>query len=268
MVAGLTRVQAQENFKRVFAPEDGLVNRYEMPQRDEICLNGHWLFQADADTTAPIGDVPSLGAWDQTEIKIPSPWNVNGFFAGGAGGDFRAYPSYPDSWQNVKAAWMEKDIVVPKLWTDKRVLLHFSAVAGMLILYVNGHRVGQGFDIFFAQEFDVTPWIKFGETNQILVKVIASKVFDKPGDYGRREYLSGSFWGAYIAGIWQDVFLMAEPKVAVSDIFVQPWVNQDELRVEATVENHGSTAGDGGNWRRGAGMDQSGRLFCDGGARG
>ena len=240
MVAGLTRVQAQENFKRVFAPEDGLVSRYEMPQRDEICLNGHWLFQADADTTPPTGDTPSPGAWDKTEIKIPSPWNVNGFFAGGAGGDFRAYPSYPESWQNVKAAWMEKDMAVPKSWRDKRVLLHFSAVAGMLIVYINGHRVGQGFDIFFAQEFDVTPWIKFDETNQILVKVIAPKVFDKPGDYGRREYLSGSFWGTYIAGIWQDVFLLAERKVAVSDIFVQPWVNRDELRVETTLENHGS----------------------------
>jgi beta-galactosidase len=242
IVAGFVQVQARENFKRAFAPQDGLVSRYEMPQRDEICLDGHWFFQGDADTTPPTGDTPSLGAWDQTEIKIPSPWNVNGFFAGGAGGDFRAYPSYPDNWQNVEAAWMERDVHVPKSWGDERILLHFSAVAGMLIVYVNGHRVGQGFDIFFAQEFDVTPWIKIGGTNQVLVKVIAPKVFDKPGNYGHREYLSGSFWGTYIAGIWQDVFLVAEPKIAVSDIFVQPWVNRDELRVEATLENHGLTA--------------------------
>ena len=62
------------------------------------------------------------------------------------------------------------------------------------------------------------------DTNQILVKVIAPKVFDQPGRYGRREYLSGSFWGTHIAGTWQDVFLLAEPEVSVSDVFVQPWV--------------------------------------------
>jgi beta-galactosidase len=88
----------------------------------------------------------------------------------------------------------------------------------------------------------VTKLIKFGADNEILVKVISSKVFDKPGRYGRREYLSGSFWGTHIAGIWQDVFLLAEPKVSVSDIFVQPLLDQDELRVETTLVNHSSAS--------------------------
>jgi hypothetical protein len=34
--------------------------------------------------------------------------------------------------------------------------------------------------------------VKLGEDNQILVKVISSRVFDKRGHYGRREYLAGS----------------------------------------------------------------------------
>ena len=33
------------------------------------------------------------------------------------------------------------------------------------------------------------------------------------------------------------MFLLAEPKVAVGDIFVQSWVDKDELKVEATVTN-------------------------------
>ena len=163
------------------------------------------------------------------------------------------------AWENVPAAWMQKTVKVPLDWEGKRIVLHFGAVGGRLVVYVNGQRVGDGFDIFFAQDFDVTDLIHFGADNQILVKVISSKVFDKPGHYGRREYLSGSFWGTFISGIWQDVFLLAEPKVAVSDIFVQPLVDRDELRVEATVANHGSTpatinlSGDGPR------MDQSGR---------
>jgi len=226
-------------FDRVFAPQSGLVCQYEQPARDEICLNGAWHFQGDDSTDVPGDAVPVLKTWDTVPIKIPSPWNINSFLMNLSeqGGDFRAYPSYPDSWEKYRAAWMEKDVNVPAKWRDKRVVLHFGAVAGEMTVYVNGQRVSDGFDIFFAQEFDVTAWIRLGETNQILVKVIAPKVFDKPGRYGRREYLSGSFWGTYIAGIWQDVFLLAEPKVAVSDIFVQPYVNQDELRIEAEITN-------------------------------
>jgi beta-galactosidase len=229
-------------FHHPFAPQDGLVSQYEEPLRREICLNGTWRFQGDQNTSDPGEVVPQLGAWDKVAIKIPSPWNVNSFSMNlnEQGGDFRTYPSYPTNWETLPAAWMEKIIRVPKDWDGKRIILHFGAVAGKVVVFVNGKRAGNGFDIFFAQDYDVTKFIHFGEDNQILVKVIGSKVFDKPGRYGRREYLSGSFWGTFIAGIWQDVFLLAEPKVAVSDIFVQPLVAQDELRVETTLVNHSS----------------------------
>ncbi|MGH7952875.1 MAG: glycoside hydrolase family 2 protein, partial [Limisphaerales bacterium] len=239
-IYGLSTFAQGVQFNRTFAPQDGLVCRYEELLRQEICLNGRWLFQGDQNTAIPDETIPQLGNWDQTEIKIPSPWNVNRFFEGQSGGDFRAYPSYPKEWENARAAWMEKTVSVPKNWDGKRIILYFGAVAGDMTVYVNGKRVGEGFDIFFAQEFDVTKLIRFGNTNQILVKVIAPKNFDKPGRYGHREYLSGSFWGTFIAGIWQDVFLLAEPKIALSDIFVQPWVNQNELRIEATLANHSS----------------------------
>jgi Glycosyl hydrolases family 2, sugar binding domain len=226
-------------FDRPFAPQEGLVSRYEAPVRQEICLNGLWRFQGDQDRSVPGEILPPLGAWDTTAIKIPSPWNVNSFSMNlnEQGGDFRTYLSYPTNWEKLPAAWMEKKVKVPSAWTGKRILLHFGAVAGDMVVYVNGQRAGEGFDIFFAQEFDVTGLIRPGEDNQVLVKVISPKTFDKPGQYGHREYLSGSFWGTHIAGIWQDVYLLAEPKVAVSDTFVQPLVDQDELRIEATLQN-------------------------------
>jgi len=230
-------------FSRPFAPQEGLVSRYEEPAREEICLNGSWRFQGDENTDIPGETASPPGAWEATAIKIPSPWNVNSFSMNldEQGGDFLAYPSYPKAWEKVAAAWMEKTVTVPSNWADKRLILHFGAVAGDVVVYVNGKRAGEGFDIFFAQEFDVTGLIHPGAKNQILVKVISPKVFDRPGPYGRREYLSGSFWGTHIAGIWQDVFLLAEPAIAISDVFAQPWVDRDELRVEATITNRSET---------------------------
>lgn len=254
------------SFTRAFAPQEGLVASCEEPFRQEICLNGSWRFRGDSDTSIPGEIAPAPGIWDKTPIKIPSPWNVNSFEMEGnmPGGDFRAYPSYPQEWENLRAAWMERMITVPGSWRGKRLVLHFGAVAGEMVIYVNGHRVGQGFDIFFAQDFDVTKFIQPGSENQILVKVIKPEVFNKPGKYGRREYLSGSFWGTYIAGIWQDVFLEAMPQVHVADVFIEPMVDVGELRVEVTLANDSSApadvelSGDIREW-----INQAGRSVLD-----
>ena len=232
-------------FDRVFAPQDGLVSRYETSTRAEICLNGSWKFQTDSSTEVPGETIPQLGEWDKMAIKIPSPWNVNAFSMENGtmpGGDFRTYPSYPQSWEKAQAAWMEKTVNVPKNWDGKRIVLHFGAVGGKIVVFVNGKRMGEGFDIFFAQDYDITDAVKLGQDNQILVKVVSSNVFDKRGRYGRREYLAGSFWGQFVSGIWQDVFLLAEPKVSASDIFVQSWVDKGQLKVEATITNASSKA--------------------------
>lgn len=241
LASAVTMPAAPIRFQREFAPQEGLVSRYENPWRQELCLNGSWRFQGDTNTSIPDSHFAPPTSWDATMIKIPSPWNINAFCMNlnEIGGDFRSYPSYPKDREKLRAAWMEKDVMVPKNWNGKRLILRFSAVAGKMAVFVNGRRAGEGFDIFFPQEFDVTDLIQPGATNHVLVKVVASKEFDKPGHYGRREYLSGSFWGTFISGIWQDVFLLAEPDVAFSDIFVQPCVNRDELRIQATVANHG-----------------------------
>ncbi len=76
----------------------------------------------------------------------------------------------------------------------------------------------------------------------MLVWVAEAGNFDEPGKYGRRIYPGGSFWGQYIAGIWQDVWLAVKPPVYVSNVFVQPFVSRDELRVEVTVRNESGTS--------------------------
>src|SRR5580704_16059422 len=159
MIQGWMQTEAQGvQFTRIFAPQAGLVSQYEQAARSDICLNGLWHFQG-ADSDNPPGDLlPQIAAWEATSIKIPSPWNVNSFVMDQSeqGGDFCAYPSYPKSWEHLQAAWMQKTVAVPADWRGRRVVLRFGAVAGKLVVYVNGRRAGEGFDIFFAQEFDVT----------------------------------------------------------------------------------------------------------------
>lgn len=228
-----------------FAPSESRVKPAEGPYREDICLNGLWQFQPLSlpagfreGIDAPPGLPPVGTGWDKTPIRIPSPWNVNSFAdQHGQGGDFRSYPSYPTAWENVKMGWLRKKFKVPSDWKSKEIILHFEAVAGDVGVLVNGKPAGNHFGIFLPFELDVTQLIVPGTENEICIGVRKASLFDKRGNYGRRTYQAGSFWGQHIAGIWQDVDLVALSKVHVSDVFVKPQVGADQLEAEITVRN-------------------------------
>ena len=150
LLTGLTLQPIQTNAQTVtndqklfypysFAPSEGLVNKTEKEHRQEICLNGYWDFQPvslpkeykQGKGVAPQLSLPKDGnGWSKTRIKIPSPWNINSFgYRDLEGPDHRNYPSYPKEWEQVKMAWMKKNITIPANWTGQQIKLYFEAVA-------------------------------------------------------------------------------------------------------------------------------------------
>ncbi|MHA1454176.1 MAG: glycoside hydrolase family 2 protein, partial [Promethearchaeota archaeon] len=222
-----------------------MIKEIQKPYRDEICLNGYWQFMPEATPENILNEslvpksIPSRDNWEETQIKVPSPWNVNSF-TDGKGGDFRTYPSYPDKWNEVKCGWLKKTINVPSEWHQHRILLHFEAVAGYARIFVNGFHAGDHFDIFLPFNLDITEYVKAGQDACITVWVGKTTLFDRPGKFGSREHIAGSFWGSHIVGIWQDVYLQKVPEVYIEDIFVKPLLDQDQLALEVTVRNSSS----------------------------
>ncbi len=235
-------IYAQISFNRKFAPQEGLIKSVEKPFRDEVCLNGSWQFMpVDLPKGITLDEIkspklPSTSGWEETPVKVPSPWNANGFETNG-GGDFRSFPSYPKSWEKVKSGWLKKEVTVPAGWSGNRIVLHFEAVAGYAKVFVNGNEVGDHFDAILPFSFDITEHAKAVEKLEVLVWVAHGSLLNDPGKYGRRNYVAGSFWGIYIAGIWQDVYLQKMPNVYVADTYIKPLVEQDELKLEITVNN-------------------------------
>lgn len=231
----------------VFAPSEGLVNRLERDHRQELCLNGYWDFlpvALPADYRQGGGHAPDLplpeadAEWSDTRIKIPSPWNVNGFAKRDLEGpDHRNYPSYPDSWEQVKMAWMRRQVTVPQSWDGQRIHLYFEAVAGWTEVYVNGEKAGENFDLFLPFTLDITDRVKPGETVEVLVGVRSQSLFEDNSTVGRRILPAGSMWGYMINGIWQDVYLVAVPPVRVENVFVKPQVSKRMLELEVTLRN-------------------------------
>ncbi|SEK79814.1 glycoside hydrolase family 2 protein [Parapedobacter koreensis] len=242
--------QSRQQQPMIFAPTETLVKEVEKPYRDAICLNGSWQFQPvdlpigfregeDASPTLPTIDEAK---WSSTLVKIPSPWNVNSFAEKDRGGDFRSYPSYPEAWEQVKLGWLKKTFHIPASWKGKRIQLHFEAVAGDAQIIVNGKEVGTHFDIFLPFDIDITDAVKLGQENTLYVGIRKASLFDKRSTNGRRTYQAGSFWGQHIAGIWQDVHVVASPAVSIADTYIKPWLDKNTLAVEVTLTNQTSHA--------------------------
>jgi beta-galactosidase len=267
-------------FKRDISPAEGMVKPQEKPYRQEICLNGSWDFQPVAvpkdwkpgngvpsELTAPVAD-----KWEQSKIKIPSPWNVNGWGGGskvgkGTNSPYSPssvyYPGYPQSWENVRMGWLRRNFDVPEAWKGEKIILHFEAVMGEFVVVVNGHTVAQHFGAYMPFDVDITDFVKTDLPNELMVGVRHRRLFDKTSEkykYFRSTYPPGSNTDN-LAGIWQDVFLWAVPPVRITNIFVKPWVDKDELEFEVEMVNQAqksqtvSLSGTISEWLNQAGKD-------------
>ena len=243
-------------FSRDFSPAEGLVTPHERPYRDEICLNGLWEVQCIAlprswhggSGEAPELPDPQPDKWDTTKIKIPSPINVNNWGQGYNVGEGTRhpyapssvyFPSYPEHWIHARMAWLHRTFTIPQEWNNKRIVLHFEAVAGESRIVINGEEVYRNFESHLPFDVDITNYINRNGENEIKVGLRHTRLFDKSHPdykYMGATYPTGSNTDDLI-GIWQDVMLWAEPEVRIKDVFVQPWVDRGELLVELTVEN-------------------------------
>lgn len=192
------------------------------------CLNGFWDFSME---TNGVDEMPD--SWDSHKICVPSPYNINAFSGGRTkkiadesfyfqGGDFCLYPDYPKRWENAVCGAYRRTFFVPEESRGKRIFLHFDAVAYHSMFYINGVSVKEEVEGFLPIEIEVTDYVRFGEDNEIVVIAENSKrfMYKDENDWNRIDYPKGSFWGEFVAGIWQDVWYVERPSTFVSDLFV------------------------------------------------
>ncbi len=236
------------HFGRDMAPAEGIVKPQEDGFREEICINGTWDFQVisvPADWDVDKGKPPELALpdasnWEVAPIKIPSPWNVNSILHDKSGGgmDSRTFPSYPEHWNQAKMGWLRKKVVIPASWKDKEVFIHLKAVAGDCRILVNREEIVLHFDNALPGEYNITEAIEWGEENELLLGIRDAKLYADQGKYGKYTYPTGSFWLENAIGVWQDLFLLAKPKVHIRDVFVQANVQDDLLVAEVELVNN------------------------------
>ncbi len=201
--------------------------------RDRFCLNGSWEYIAvpnaqpfdpltnrelfpNADSPFPpvrTDEKPPQGAW--TSIQIPSDHAVG-----------YVHPKIPK-------LWYRRTFTVPLDWQDKQVTIEFAGASFEVVVYINDQMIGwhRGDSTSFLM--DITNACRFGKDNQLLVRVWCPSI-----EYGKvwpQALLEDLEWGR--KGIWDDVFLLSRPKVAVENVFCRPSFRKKRMEVDVTFIN-------------------------------
>ena len=214
-----------------------------------INLNGTWKFKYVPGTSSGPGssefqakDYNDSG-WDT--IRVPLSWEMANY-----GKPVYTNVGYPfqDKAPNANVGWEKygvtdhnatgfyrRTITIPETWKDKRVFVHFDGVYSAAVVWVNGKYVGYSQDSNTDAEFDITGFVTTGD-NQLSVRVYR---------WCDGSYLEGQdMW--HLSGIHRDVYLVATPKVFVSDHYISSTLNNNatsgSMSVKLTVDNRNNTS--------------------------
>ncbi|MBD1432198.1 glycoside hydrolase family 2 protein [Sphingobacterium sp. DN00404] len=179
-------------------------------------INNNWRFH--------LGDTDQAIAQDQLgrswrSVQLPHDWSVKqplsptlasatGYLPGGIG-------------------WYRKTINFSQKDKGKKLYIYFEGVYNRSEVFVNGQSIGKRPNGYISLNYDITPYIKYGEENTIAVKV------DHSQDADSRWY-TGS-------GIYRDVWLVRANPIHIEQwgVYAYPEVknNRGTLHVQTAVQN-------------------------------
>ncbi|MBQ7061846.1 MAG: chitobiase/beta-hexosaminidase C-terminal domain-containing protein [Bacteroidales bacterium] len=188
-----------------------------------VSLNGEWHMKLSADFGSRPTDMEQKdftgNAWPT--VTVPSAHLRDGRSLAMA--KQVTHPNDISASKNVVATYY-KELAVPKSWKDYKAFLNLQARSAYYV-WVNQEYVGYSEDSRDLSEFELTPHLKVGKTNSIVIQVVSTS----DGSMLEADY-TRSF-----LGITSDVFITLKPTVNVVDYKVQANYNPAGKTGELTL---------------------------------
>ncbi len=146
-------------------------------------------------------------------------------------------PVYDSQNSAFKTRTYERQVTVPAAWKNKRVKLEFGAVNHFCEVFVDGQKVGQHNGAWIPFSFDITPWVKPGQTFSLRLGVRGKMVPPTVVDGQVVWWIGHNDLDDKRSGIVDDVWLRAYAPVHIEDAFIQTSTRRKALRVEYQVVN-------------------------------
>ncbi|HLN56782.1 MAG TPA: glycoside hydrolase family 2 TIM barrel-domain containing protein [Bacteroidales bacterium] len=174
-------------------------------------LNGQWDFRFDKQDAGENEKWFSNPSFDK-KILVPFPW---GSKLSGVTDD-------------ADIAWYSRKIQVPSDWSGKQVFVVFGASDWKTKVWLDGNLLGEYQGGYTPFEFDLTSFLKPGNTQTLVVKVD-----DTPHPFK----LEGKQGYGEAKGIWQTVYLERRGKLAFRNVHFTPDIDKSVVGVKAYLNS-------------------------------
>jgi hypothetical protein len=185
-------------------------------QREQwLNLNGTWDFRFDGKNAGEAEkwfDKPE--SFDK-KIVVPFPWGSS--LSGVA--------------NEAEIGWYGRKIEVPSDWDGKRIFIIFGASDWITTVWLDGVKLGSYQGGYTPFEFELTPYIKKGQAQNLVVRVddtpFQFKLYGKQG-YGEAK------------GIWQTVYLDARGQNFIKSVKFTPDIDKQKVGVRVILSQPGN----------------------------
>lgn len=137
--------------------------------------------------------------------------------------------------------WYETNFSIDSGWNGKNILLHFGAVDWKTEVFVNDVKVGSHTGGYTPFSFDITPFIKKGSNQKLVVKVWDPSN-DGPQPRGKQVKNPEGIWYTPVTGIWQTVWIEPVNAKSISELKTTPNIDQNTISIKTEV--NGAETGD------------------------
>ena len=183
----------------------------------QIDLSGTWKFQGFKTPATRQVDFHSLKTDDSSwgTMPVPGCWELNGF-----GDPIYLNNGYP--WASRKADLNPPHIPeegnhvgqyrhtfdIPAQWKGRKLVLTIGSATSNVRVWINGKEVGYSEDSKLQADFDISPYVRYGQTNMIALEVFrwCTGTWLEDQDFWR------------LAGIARGVWITALPANHIKDI--------------------------------------------------
>ncbi len=190
--------------------------RPDFKRKNWINLNGYWQFEFDGDNTGLQNQWFASKSSFSKKILVPFPWGA------------------PLSEVNDEAdiGWYKRKITVPEKWNGNRIFLVIGASDWHTTAWLDGNALGEYKGGYTPFEFELTPYIKPGQSQNLVIRVEDTKHPFKL--YGKQGYGDAR-------GIWQTVYLEARPLISIREIYFTPDIDNEKVNVKVVFSDVSSS---------------------------
>ncbi len=185
-------------------------------------INSAWKFNLGDD---PKASSPGFDDQHWQKVNLPHDWSVKGHLSPSLASCTGYLPG--------GIGWYRKSIEIPATKQGEKVYLYFEGIYNHSEVYINGHTLGNRPNGYVSLMYDATPYIEFGKSNVIAVRVDHSK-------YADSRWYTGS-------GIYRDVWLVYAHPVHIAQwgVYAYPELKSNReaiVHIETEIENNTDNA--------------------------